>query len=629
VNRRSRRRFAVATAASLLLALIAGGGLLRWRATRASARRAAPVVQEDPEETRLRQAVDARPNDSTARLELGRYYEGHDRPFEAMWEYAEARQLAPANPELPIRLAAALRAGELAEVAATQLAQSLQARPDDLRARTSLADLYLSLAEPQRAHATMAARRDAVWQDAGAVVTLGRALQASGRNADAVAAYRRSLALDSRGHEPWYRLGRLYLSQEKPAEARDALFHGMVAQPTSPEFRFYTGMAYLQQDRPKDAELAIGFFKEALALRGNDAPAQYQTGVALARLGQRRQALSHYSIAVMIDPNYPEPNQALGRCLIAEGDPRDAHRYLGRYYDIKDRPEEAVREYRSMQAAEPDSAQATLLVGQVYIRTQQSAKATAVTEAALQRRPDDVQLLERLAVLKINRGDRTAARRLLQHWMQLKPKASRPLWLMGRCELADLKYAEGIAWLEKAVARDPRNPYYLSFLGGGLLRLGTPESNRRAAEVLARAVAIDPNEADYRDLYGQALQRIGQYEAARRQFLRTLDADPSRIASYTPLSQLAFRLKRPGPAALVAPVTRSVQQRVTDERLLWTHVWEHPADAEGRLKLARFFARNGHLDRARYQLEQLLAQRPDWAEAQQFMATVQRAIDVR
>jgi tetratricopeptide (TPR) repeat protein len=618
-----------AVIAGVLLLLIAGGGLLRWRATRAAARRAAAIEQEDPVETRLRRSVDARPGDTAARLELGRYYEGHDRPFEAMWEYAEARQLGPAVPELPIRLAAALRAGEVPEVAASQLEQTVRARPADLRVRESLADLYLALAEPARARTIMEARRDAVWQDPDAAVSLGRTLQASGDDDDAVAAYRRSLALDSRGHEGWYRLGRLYLSQGNLPAARDALFHAMVARPTSPDDRFYTGMSYLLQNRPQDTELAIGFFNETLALRSSDAPAQYQTGVALERLGRRRQALSRYSLAVIIDPNYPEPNQALGRCLVAEGDSGDAHRYLGRYYDIKDRPEEAVREYQAMEAAEPNSAQPTLLVGQVYIRTQQNEKATVTTEAALQRRPDDVQLLERLAVLKINRGDRPAARRLLQRWLQLKPKASRPLWLLGRCELADFKYTEGIAWLEKALAHDPRNPHYLSFLGAGLLRLGTPESSRRAAEVLARAVSIEPNDADYRDLYGQALQRIGQYEPARRQFLRALDADPSRIASYTPVSQLAFRLKRPGPAVFFAPLIRSVQERVTDERLLWTHVWDDPKDADGRLKLARFFCRNGHLDRARYQLEQVLAQRPEWPEARQLSATVQRALDVQ
>ena len=129
-----------------------------------------------------------------------------------------------------------------------------------------------------------------------------------------------------------------------------------------------------------------------------------------------------------------------------------------------------------------------------------------------------MQLLERLAALKIQRGDRPYARRLLHHWLDLSPKASRPCWLLGRCDYGDLKYAEGIAWEEKALRRQPKNPDYLAFLGGGLLKLGTPGSLERAAQVLSQAVALAASNAEFRDLYGQALQRLGRYEEARRQF---------------------------------------------------------------------------------------------------------------
>ena len=148
--------------------------------------------------------------------------------------------------------------------------------------------------------------------------------------------------------------------------------------------------------------------------------------------------------------------------------------------------------------------------------------------------------------MKINRSDRPYARRLLHHWLDLSPKASRPCWLLGRCDFGDLKYAEGIAWEEKALRWQPGNRDYLAFLGGGLLKLGTPGSLERAAQVLSQAVALAPDNAEYRDLYGQALQRLGRYEEARRQFLQALDLDPFRISSYAPLAQLAWRLNRPG-----------------------------------------------------------------------------------
>jgi tetratricopeptide (TPR) repeat protein len=214
---------------------------------------------------------------------------------------------------------------------------------------------------------------------------------------------------------------------------------------------------------------------------------------------------------------------------------------------------------------------------------------------------------------------------LLHHWLEVTPKASRPLWLLGRCDLGDLKYAEGVAWLEKAVAKQPHNPNYLAFLGGGLLRVDTPGSHERAAKLLAQVVDLEPGNAEYRELYAQSLQGLGLYEEAWRQCLQALDADPYRISCYARVSELAWRLHRPGAAAFLPPVIRSVQQRLAEETGLWRRVWDHPDDADAHLKLARFLCRTAELTKADNQLEQALALRPGWPEARQLMATVQRA----
>jgi tetratricopeptide (TPR) repeat protein len=342
-------------------------------------------------------------------------------------------------------------------------------------------------------------------------------------------------------------------------------------------------------------------------------------------MGQQSTALTQFSLATVGDSNYTEPLPALSQGLEAVGRAPDAHHFMGRYYELKDRPADAVREYQRMQAAAPDDVEPTLSIGQAYLRTLQSDKAAAVTEAALKRHPNDAELLERMAVLKINRGDWISARVLLQHWLAGDPKASRACWLLGRCELGALNYAEAVRWLEKADTLEPHNPHFMDFLGAALLKQGTPASRRRAADVLAQAVALAPDEAEYRDLSGQALQQIGQDEAARQQFLRALDADPTRISAYLALSQLASRLNCPGPAAFLPVVVRSVQHRWNEENLLWPHVWRHPQDVDSRLKLARFFCRTARLARARDQLEQVLMQQPASTEARQLLQTVQRA----
>src|SRR6478672_11746329 len=58
-----RRRFWLALAGSALIAVLVGLGVRHWRSPSRFAGLAAGVGKEDPTETRLRRAAEARPND--------------------------------------------------------------------------------------------------------------------------------------------------------------------------------------------------------------------------------------------------------------------------------------------------------------------------------------------------------------------------------------------------------------------------------------------------------------------------------------------------------------------------------------------------------------------------------------
>src|SRR5688500_160142 len=160
---RSRWRLWIKLLGSLLLALLGAAGLSRWQAKQDISPSAVTAPVEDPVEIRLRRAVEASPDDRAARMALGEYYEEQARPFEAMWEYVEARQLSPAAPALPGRLAAGRREGEEHDQAVDLLVAAVKARPGDLALRWQLADLYLARAEPRQAREVMEAQLEAVW----------------------------------------------------------------------------------------------------------------------------------------------------------------------------------------------------------------------------------------------------------------------------------------------------------------------------------------------------------------------------------------------------------------------------------------------------------------------------------
>src|SRR5438093_9963946 len=98
----------------------------------------------------------------------------------------------------------------------------------------------------------MMAGRAAAWQDEDAVIVLGRCLQACGDTEGAVRAFKRSLALQPRQAEAWYRLGRLYWRLGRMEEARDGFFHALAADRSRPEYPRYAGMTYARQSGPGD-----------------------------------------------------------------------------------------------------------------------------------------------------------------------------------------------------------------------------------------------------------------------------------------------------------------------------------------------------------------------------------------
>src|SRR5207249_406338 len=157
-------------AAGAALALAGGLSWSHWRAPAAIRARTRPATVTDPAEKGLLQAVEARPGDAKSRLALASYYQGTARPFEAMWEFAEARRLAPSDPDAALGAAQVLRSGQVIDLALADLTGAVKARPDDLKARRELADLYLARAEPQRARAALSERHAAVWAEADSVI---------------------------------------------------------------------------------------------------------------------------------------------------------------------------------------------------------------------------------------------------------------------------------------------------------------------------------------------------------------------------------------------------------------------------------------------------------------------------
>jgi tetratricopeptide (TPR) repeat protein len=634
-------------AAVLLLTLVAAfallviyPGLRRSAPPRSSA---APWSEtRPPEEEALLQAVAERPGDAGAHGGLGEYYLSHGRPFEAIWELVPAREALPQELQPRLRLAEALEASSLPELAEALLQEGASPPEEDLTRRLALAQHHLRYGEADAAAQALQGVEGRLAASSEGLLVQGRVLQAQGDRTGAEAVFRRYAAREPKSAEGYYRLGRLLLDAGRPIEARAALTAGRQAVPEDARLPFYLGLTYAEEasgdgrqqtshasrlTSASAASRARALFQEALRLAPRHALPHYQLGLLDVRVGRWGAAADHFQAATESDPSYADAYRELGRALRAlKKQPYDAY-YQGLYLSRVERPAEAVRAFQAVARARPDSAEGALLVSRMLIQTMQYREATTTVEPALHRFPRDRAVYERLSVLYKLTRSRGAVEQLCRQWRAALPQASEPDWVLGKLRVADGRVEEGIRLYEQALAREPERAEYQRFLGEALARRGAPGDLPRALDLMSWAVAKTPRDPDARFQLGLLLQRLGRPEEGRAQMLRALDLDPHQPPPYNSLSAIAAALRSPAQARLFAQAIRRVEARVREEERVMRRVWENPGDAEAHLEAARFRRRTGALPRAKAHLEQALALRPGWPEATLELRRVTRALE--
>jgi tetratricopeptide (TPR) repeat protein len=244
---------------------------------------------------------------------------------------------------------------------------------------------------------------------------------------------------------------------------------------------------------------AIQAFTKAEAQDANDRESTEMHGVALFRLGQAAQALpllekAHASVdRANIDPQY-----VLGLC----------------YTDLK-RYADARRAFAAQYGFAPDSAEAHLLAGRLFLRREFTAQAAAEANMALainSTLPLAHQLLGEVALAK---GDIAGAIRELEAERKLNPLNGVMYDRLGDAYLRNGQYTEAQQALNRAVLLEPNStaPYIL--LGEAFLKLKQPIE---ALHYLDRAVKMDPSNYITHNLLGQAYKATGQLPEANREF---------------------------------------------------------------------------------------------------------------
>jgi len=225
-------------------------------------------------QAQFRDAVNLDPSSAEAHLWLGEALVRQSNPGAAIPEYARAIELKPHYPEAYFGLAQAQLAAGQSDLAGDNLAVALQMRPNYSEA----------------------------------LLLQGKLFEQQGNDTAALESYSKAIRASKTLAEPLYRRALLYMRYDKLDDAMRDLQSAIDIQPNFSEAHYWLGRAYLAQSKPKQARTE---FMTATEQRGGTFPdARFYQGLAEERLGQRNDAVASYQTALDQNNNGEWANEA-------------------------------------------------------------------------------------------------------------------------------------------------------------------------------------------------------------------------------------------------------------------------------------------------------------------------------
>ena len=283
-------------------------------------------------------------------------------------EIAALERLAPRSPRAPLLSGVIAMARRDARGAGVLFEKALAADPDSLEALTGLVRLDLAAGSPDRARQRVRARLSRPPEDSRIHLLAADIAQSSGDAAGAEQALRDALQADAANLDAYLRLGRLFASRNRMAEAQHEFEEIATRQPRSVAAHTMVAMALHAQGRVAEAEKK---YEEILRIDSR-APvaANNLANLYLERGANIDVALQLAQTAKGGLPDRPEINDTLGWVYYQKGMMTSA---IGPLLQATDKaPGNAVFQYH---------------LGMAYARSGDKLKARATLQAALKLNP--------------------------------------------------------------------------------------------------------------------------------------------------------------------------------------------------------------------------------------------------
>lgn len=256
------------------------------------------------------------------------------------------------------------------------------------------------------------------------------------------------------------------------------------------------GIIFYQQEQFPEA---IAAFTKAEVEDPNDRESTEMHGVSLFRLGRIPDAIPFLEKArATVQTANVDPNYVLALC----------------YADVQ-RYDDSRHAFANQFGFGPDSAQAYLLAGRLFLRRELRDEAGVQASRALAIDPTLPLAHELLGEVALARGDVPTAVSEFEAERKLNPLDADLYDRLGDAYLRNGRYSDALAALDRAVLLEPNSTGPYIMLGETFLKLKEPI---QALHYLDHAERMDPSNYVTHNLLGQAFKATGELAAANREF---------------------------------------------------------------------------------------------------------------
>jgi len=404
--------------------------------------------------------------------------------------------------------ALASRTGQLDQRMRGQLIESIRQLSREFAGQRSVQlTLVQLLAQNQQYQESLTELTTLVDQhgDAPLLVRLrAQILQSEGQSEQALRALRAGVREFPEDQALRFALARQYVQMEDFGNARDQFQILVELDPTDWETWYSMGLLDLEME---NFERAIEVFQQLVRVDERADESQYYLGFAYEELDDLPKAIENYRLVRIGTNNYLNAQQQATRLSIELGEFEDAHAWLREQSRGQPRLETLF----------------TTMESSLLIQAGHTDAASDLLDRALNRYPNETDLLFARVLLNDSRDDRAASERDLRQIITMLPEDSRALNHLGYM-LADQtdRYEEALELIERAIAVSPDDPAIIDSLGWAQYKLGMLDD---ALLNLRRAFALfpDPEVASH---LGEVLWQMGEEQEARQIWQRALEQDP-------------------------------------------------------------------------------------------------------